>query len=113
MFSPILDLVEFSGLWCANVSYISYVNFSLKNCAFGHGGPNTTFIMSTSQPVNAPPTDVESSPPLSDEACVAFVKLVENYCVLLPKGQDTDDFHLETFRLCSAIGVSSNMSIFS
>src|ERR1700724_3272064 len=81
--------------------------FLLKNCAFGHGVSDTTFIMSTCQPVSAPPTDVESSPPLSDEACIAFVKLVENYCVLLPKGQDTDDFHLETFRLCSAIGVSS------
>ena len=45
-------------------------------------------------------------PPLSDEARAQFISLVEKYCVVLPKSQDSDDFHLHTARFCMAVGVS-------
>ena len=44
-------------------------------------------------------------PILSAGARAAFLELVDKYCVDLPKGQDSDDFHLETSHLSDAISV--------
>jgi hypothetical protein len=64
--------------------------------------------MSTSIEANlatGEPSPPRIDPPLSDEARAKFVSLIHKYCVDLPKSQDSDNFHLETARLCMAIGV--------
>jgi len=44
-------------------------------------------------------------PPLTDGACAHFINLLHNYCIVLSKGQDSDDFHLDTVRLSAAVDV--------
>ena len=65
------------------------------------------FSMSTNQATS--PSKVASAmrvqPPLSDEARAQFVELCGVYSTNLPKSQDSDNFHLETARLCMAVGV--------
>ena len=46
-------------------------------------------------------------------AHAAFLELVDKYCVDLPKGQDLDDFHLETSHLSDAISVGSSVLRFN
>ena len=70
--------------------------------------------MSTSQnsaTVSDPTPRVE--PVLSAGARAAFLELVRKYCVDLPKGQDSDDFHLETSHLSDAISVCSSVLRFN
>ena len=53
----------------------------------------------------------DTLPPLSDGAREEFVGLFRNYCVLLPKCDDTDDFHLDTVRLSAAVDVCFSFTL--
>ena len=52
-------------------------------------------------------------PVLSAGTCTVFLELVDKYCVDLPKGQDLDDFHLETSHLSDAISAGSSVLCFN
>ena len=52
-------------------------------------------------------------PVLSAGAHAVFFKLVCKYCVNLPKGQDSDDFHLETSHISDTISVGFSVLCFN
>ena len=69
-------------------------------------------MSSTAHPDSPLATETVALPPLTDEAREEFFRLIRTYCVDLPKGQDSDDFHLETVRFSSAIDVRFLSRIF-